>query len=63
MFVTDDCDFKNGIININNSLICILDEFTGKFRLYISTIKTESGEHGIPMFEAVREALLNERLR
>jgi len=59
----DDCDFKNGIININHSLIYRPDEFTGKSGFYISTPKTKAGEREIPMFEAVRKALLNERLR
>lgn len=59
----DDCDFNNGIININHSLIYRPDEFTGKSGFYISTPKTKAGEREIPMFEAVRKALLNERLR
>ena len=59
----DDCDFKNGIININHSLIYRPDEFTGKSGFYISTPKTKAGEREIPMFEAVRKALLNERLK
>ena len=59
----DDCDFKNGIININHSLIYRPDEYTGKSGFYISTPKTKAGEREIPMFEAVRKALLNERLR
>lgn len=59
----DDCDFKNGIININHSLIYRPDEFTGKSGFYISTPKTKAGEREIPMFEAVRKALLNERMR
>lgn len=59
----DDCDFKNGIININHSLIYRPDEYTGKSVFYISTPKTKAGEREIPMFEAVRKALLNERMR
>lgn len=59
----DDCDFKNGIININHSLIYRPDEYTGKSGFYISTPKTKAGEREIPMFEAVRKALLNERMR
>lgn len=59
----DDCDFNNGIININHSLIYRPDEFTGKSGFYISTPKTKAGEREIPMFEAVRKALLNERMR
>lgn len=59
----DDCDFKNGIININHSLIYRPDEYTGKSGFYISTPKTKAGGREIPMFEAVRKALLNERMR
>lgn len=59
----DDCDFTNGIININHSLIYRPDEYTGKSGFYISTPKTKAGEREIPMFEAVRKALLNERMR
>ena len=59
----DDCDFKNGIININHSLIYRPDEYTGKSGFYISTPKTKAGEREIPMFEAVRKTLLNERMR
>lgn len=59
----EDCDFKNSIININHSLIYKPDEFTGKSGFYISTPKTKAGEREIPMFEAVKKALLNERLR
>lgn len=59
----DDCDFKNGIININHSLIYRPVEYTGKSGFYISTPKTKAGEREIPMFEAVRKALLNERMR
>ena len=59
----DDCDFKNGIININHSLIYRPDEYTGKSGFYISTPKTKAGEREIPMFEAVKKALLNERMR
>ena len=59
----DDCDFKNGIISINHSLIYRPDEHTGKCGFYISTPKTKSGEREIPMFSAVKKALLDERLR
>lgn len=59
----DDCDFKEGIININHSLIYRPDEYTGKSGFYISTPKTKSGEREIPMFDAVRKALLEERMR
>ncbi|HAZ19819.1 MAG TPA: site-specific integrase [Clostridiales bacterium] len=59
----DDCDFKNGIININHSLIYRPDEYTGKAGFYISTPKTKAGEREIPMFDAVKKALLDERLK
>lgn len=59
----DDCDFQNGIININHSLIYRPDEITGKCGFYISTPKTKAGEREIPMFEAVKKVLLEERSR
>lgn len=59
----DDCDFKEGLININHNLIYRIDEYTGKSGFYISTPKTKSGEREIPMFDAVRKALLEERAR
>lgn len=59
----DDCDFKNNIININHSLIYRPDENTRKAKFHISTPKTKSGNREIPMFEAVKDALFNERLR
>ena len=59
----DDCDFKEGLININHNLIYRTDEYTGKSGFYISTPKTKSGEREIPMFDAVRKALLEERAR
>lgn len=59
----EDCDFKNDIININHSLIYRPNEHTGKSGFYISTPKTKAGEREIPMFSAVKRALLDERLR
>lgn len=59
----DDCDFKEGLININHNLIYRTDEYTGRSGFYISTPKTKSGEREIPMFDAVRKALLEERAR
>lgn len=59
----DDCDFQNNIIHINHSLIYRPDEYTGKAGFFISTPKTKAGEREIPMFDAVRQALLTERMR
>lgn len=59
----EDCDFQNGIININHSLIYRPNEDTGKSEYQITTPKTKAGVREIPMFEAVRKALMNERLR
>lgn len=59
----DDCDFQNNIIHINHSLIYRPDEYTGKAGFFISTPKTKAGEREIPMFDAVRQALLTERTR
>ena len=59
----DDCDFENGLININHSLIYRQDEITDKAGFYISTPKTKAGIREIPMFEAVKNALLDEKAR
>lgn len=58
-----DCDFKEKIITIDHSLIYRVHEDDGKCRFLISTPKTKSGIRIIPMFEAVRQALLEEHLR
>ena len=57
----DDCDFKNKTINIRRNLVIVPDEVTGKCKHYISTTKTSAGKREIPMFDVVKEALLEER--
>lgn len=59
----EDCDFKNNIISINHNLVYRVDEYTNKAGFYISTPKTKAGEREIPMFEAVRKALIQERFK
>ena len=59
----DDCDFAAGLISINHSLIYRPDEVTNKSRFYISTPKSKAGERTIPMFDAVKRVLLQERIR
>ena len=56
----DDCDFKEGIISINHNLI-YRQQDDGKCEMHITTPKTEAGKRIVPMFEAVRKALLQEK--
>ena len=56
----DDCDFAEGIISINHNLI-YRQQDDGKCEMHITTPKTESGKRIVPMFEAVRKALLQEK--
>lgn len=58
----NDCDFQNGIININHNLIYRQQEH-GKMEYHITTPKTSAGTRVIPMFNEVRKALMQERLR
>lgn len=58
-----DCDFQNNIIEINHSLIYRPEEDTRKSVFHITTPKTKSGAREVPMFAAVKKALLEERLR
>lgn len=55
-----DCDFENGIITIDHTLIYRLQD-NGKCKYRITTPKTKAGIREIPMFDEVREALLQER--
>lgn len=57
-----DCDFKNGIININHNLI-YRQQDSGKCEFHITTPKTTAGTRVIPMFQSVRKALMQERLK
>ena len=56
----DDCDFTEGIITINHNLV-YRQQDSGKCEMHITTPKTESGKRIVPMFEAVRKALLQEK--
>lgn len=55
-----DCDFESGIITIDHTLIYRLQD-NGKCKYRITTPKTKAGIREIPMFDEVREALLQER--
>ena len=57
-----DCDFQNGIININHNLI-YRQQDSGKCEFHITTPKTTAGTRVIPMFQPVRKALMQEKLR
>lgn len=59
----EDCDFQEKIININHSLVYRQQEDGSGCVFHISTPKTKAGIRIIPMFEAVRKALFEERLR
>lgn len=57
-----DCDFKNAIITIDHTLIYRIQD-NGTCRLRITTPKTKAGIREIPMFDEVKEALLQEYTR
>ena len=56
----EDCDFTENIISINHNLI-YRQQDDGKCEMHITTPKTEAGKRIVPMFEAVRKVLLQER--
>lgn len=58
----EDCDFDKGEISINHTLTYRQQE-NGKSEFHISTPKTKAGTRIIPMFDAVRNALLQEKKR
>ena len=58
----EDCDFKSKIINVNHNLIYRTTE-ARKMELHVTTPKTKAGIRIIPMFDDVKRALLDERLR
>lgn len=58
-----DCDFQEKIITIDHSLIYRQQENGSGCVFHISTPKTRAGTRIVPMFEAVRQALLEEHLR
>ncbi len=55
-----DCDFENRTISINHNLVYRKQD-NGKFEIHISTPKTSAGCRTIPMLEAVKKALLDEK--
>jgi integrase len=55
-----DCDFKENIITIDHSLIYRQQEDNSGCKFSISTPKTKAGIRIIPMFDAVKKALLDE---
>ena len=55
-----DCDFEEGIIRVTHTLMYKRGE-DGDYRYRISSPKTEAGNREIPMFDAVKDALLRER--
>lgn len=57
----DDCDFENGTISINHQLGYYRAEGDGVYGRHILSPKSSSGNRIIPMFDAVREVLLEER--
>lgn len=58
-----DCDFQEKIITIDHSLVYRQQEDGSGCAFHISTPKTKAGIRIVPMFDAVRRALLDERLR
>lgn len=56
----EDCNFEDRIISINHNLI-YRQQDSGSCEMHITTPKTESGKREIPMFNAVRKALLQEK--
>lgn len=58
----EDCDFKGKIINVNHNLIHRVTE-AGNMEIHITTPKTKAGIRIIPMFDDVKRALLDERLK
>ena len=57
-----DCDFTNGLININHNLTYRIQDH-GKCEFHITTPKTSAGCRTVPMLAEVRSALNQERLR
>ena len=58
----EDIDYKNNIISINHNLIYRLQD-SGRCEFHITTPKTNAGTRIIPMFDDVRRAFTQERLR
>jgi len=56
-----DCDFKNNTITIDHTLVYKPTDTNKKYSYQITTPKTRAGIREIPMFLAVRGALLKEK--
>lgn len=54
----NDCDFENGVIDINHALCIRNRPEQGRNRMYISTPKTKHSKRQIPMLKIVKEVLL-----
>lgn len=57
----DDCDFEHGLIYIRRQIVYYRGENDEKYTEHLSTPKSESGERIVPMFEPVRQVLLDEK--
>ena len=55
-----DIDWQNGTISINHNLTYRYTD-TGHYEFHITSTKTQSGVREIPMFEDVRNALIQQR--
>lgn len=58
-----DCDFDKGFISINKSAKYCTSDISEKCQMNLGAPKTSAGYRDIPMLDAVREALLEERRR
>lgn len=56
----EDCDFTNGVIHVRRAIVKKRNE-DGTAYYAIGTPKTDAGTREIPMFEVVKNALLDER--
>lgn len=59
----NDCDFDTGIIHITHSLTCNRERHFGENAFLIQTPKSKAGVRDIPMFDAVKSVLLEEKKR
>lgn len=58
----DDCDFEKKQISVNHSLL-YRKEWNGHTKFSVQTPKTKSGIRVIPMFDEVRDVLIDEKER
>ena len=56
-----DCDFENGLISINQQVGLYRKEGDTRYKYHVDSPKTESGIRVIPMLDAVRQVLIEER--